>query len=146
MIKVEKIDKVNEKINEVKDSRQKYLIVRKILKMIRAEKQETKLKDDVMVFYLNCLCKFKKEKRVLVELLENIADYAPIIDKVFPIIEEHRLESCLGYLYELELNYHKAFNSYVIVYNEYFKSNFIKLISFQHCHGRFMGRIYERML
>lgn len=100
-----------------------------------------------MQFYIECLCKYKNEKRVYYELVCNINDYYDNIEELINIIKKYNYNSCLGFLEETRKKYEEAYDYYVKVYRHFFfEENYKKLISISHCHGRFMRRIFERML
>lgn len=100
-----------------------------------------------MQFYIECLCKYKNEKRVYYELVCNLNDYYDIIDELVGVIKQYDFNSCLGLLEQARKNYQQAYEYFIKVYRHFFfEENYKKLINFRQCHGRFMRRIFERML
>lgn len=107
---------------------------------------ETELSDQILIFYLGCICKFKREKRVFYELTTNEQQYRPVLGEALQLVHQHNYRSCLGYIYEQQLQFPEAFQEYTAVFHEYFSMNFAKLVSHEYCHGRFMARIFHLML
>jgi hypothetical protein len=62
-------------------------------------------------------------------------------------VGRYDFHSCLGLLEESRRNYEKAYSHYVKVYRYFFfEENYKKLVNYTHCHGRFVRRMFERML
>ncbi len=96
---------------------------------------------------MKCLCKYKHQKKTYYEVTSNIDDYVDNIDNIIKIIETYQYFSCLGFLEETRKNYKIAFKYYEKVYKHYFfEENYKKLVKVIHCHGRFMRKMFQRML
>jgi hypothetical protein len=57
-----------------------------------------KLSKAVMQFYIECLCKYKNQKRVYYELICNMEDYYDTVQELISIIGKYQFDSCLGLL------------------------------------------------
>lgn len=125
-----------------------------------------------MEFYILCLCKYKREKRVYYEFTAFMEDYvenlrdADSLSLITEVLERKEYNSSLGLLQDaysslglveetdaekrqerLNSHYVMAYKYYSKVYRHYFfEENYKKLMRVVHCHGRFMRRIFERML
>ena len=125
-------------------------MTRKLLKVTRSSEKVVRdsvtLDPRILISYIECLCKFKNEKRVFAELTQYPEEFHNLVEEVLPIIEKYEYRSCLGYLYDRQFREKEAFEEYSLVYAQYFKQNFYKLLNHQHCHGRFMTKIYKNML
>lgn len=143
------IQAINERLSPkvLPDERERYMIVRKLLKVLRRENKESmSLEASILVNYIDSLCKFKNEKRVFAEITQNKDEYMRITNELVEVMQRHHFQSCLAYLYDLQLRSHEAFDAYSTVYAAYFRKNFARLMAHEHCHGRFMTKIFNLML
>ncbi len=58
-----------------------------------------------MQFYIQSLCKYKKQKRIYYEFVDNLNDYIDIADNIIAIISKYNLPSSMGILYLSKKDY-----------------------------------------
>lgn len=54
----------------------------------------------VMHFYVECLCRYKNQKRVYYEFTCYMQDYLEDTEGVLKIIAQYKLPACLGLFYK----------------------------------------------
>jgi hypothetical protein len=67
-----------------------------------------RLDNSIMEFYIECLCRYKNEKRVYYEFVCYMLDYLDNIEALIAIIVPFQFESCLGLLEQTRQNYFEA--------------------------------------